>query len=100
LLLALAPSRAFARLAVTPIVTPGQVGDDVDVDEERVNRELELFRAARVSVSQAMVIAEKLHAGSRTVDISFDGASGSSTYRVKTIQRNHLWEDRIDAQTG
>jgi hypothetical protein len=34
------------------------------------------------------------------VDISFDGASGSSVYRVKTFRLDRIWLDTIDAKTG
>lgn len=74
--------------------------EDERVHQEAINRELEAFRAAQLSLSQAMGIAEKLHIGSRTADISFDGASGSPVYRVKTVQDNRLWEHAIDAKTG
>ena len=47
-----------------------------------------------------MRIADTLHIGSRIVDISFDGASGSPVYRVKAFHENHIWEDAIDAKTG
>ena len=71
------------------------------IHQEAVSRELEAFRAAQLSLRQAMGIAEKLHIGSRTSDISFDGASGRSpVYRVKTVQDNRLWEHTIDARTG
>jgi CHASE1-domain containing sensor protein len=39
--------------------------------EETIDRELELFRSAQVSLQQALLIAERLHTGSRVVDISF-----------------------------
>ena len=74
--------------------------EDERVHQEAINRELEAFRAAQLSLSQAMGIAEKLHIGSRTADISFDGASGSPVYRVKTVQDNRLWEHAIDAKSG
>lgn len=74
--------------------------EDERVQQEAVNRELEAFRAAQLSLRQAMGIAEKLHVGSRTADISFDGASGSPVYRVKTVRDNRLWEHAIDAKTG
>ncbi|MET3905695.1 putative membrane protein YkoI [Bradyrhizobium sp. S3.3.6] len=68
--------------------------------EETVDRELELFRSAQVSLQQALLISEKLHTGSRVVDISFDGASHPPVYRVKNIQKNQIWENAIDAGTG
>lgn len=47
-----------------------------------------------------MTSAQSLHAGSRTADVSFDGASGQPTYRVKTFQDGHVSEHVIDAKTG
>jgi uncharacterized membrane protein YkoI len=68
--------------------------------EETIGRELELFRSAQVSLQQALLIAERLHTGSRVVDISFDGESNPPVYRVKNIQKNQIWENAIDARTG
>jgi uncharacterized membrane protein YkoI len=67
--------------------------------EETIDRELGMFRNAQVSLQQALLIAERLHTGSRVVDISFDGAS-NPVYRVKNIQKEHIWENSIDARTG
>ena len=69
-------------------------------DQQAVNRELELFRGSAVSLSQAMAIAEALHAGATTADVSFDGASDSPVYRVKTLHNDRLWHHAIDATTG
>ena len=60
--------------------------------EETIDRELEQFRSAQVSLQQALLIAERLHTGSRVVDISFDGASNPPVYKVKNIQRDQIWE--------
>jgi uncharacterized membrane protein YkoI len=68
--------------------------------EETIDRELELFRGAQVSLQQALLIAERLHTGSRVVDISFDGTSNPPVYRVKNIQKKQIWENSIDARTG
>jgi hypothetical protein len=68
--------------------------------EETISRELELFRNAQVSLQNALLIAERLHSGSRVVDISFDGASNPPVYRVKNLQKNQIWENAIDARTG
>ena len=98
-LLALAPPYAIARASATQAAQEGGA-DDERIHQEAVNRELEAFRAAQVSLRQAMGIAEKLHLGSRTADITFEGTSGSPVYRVKTFQHNRLWEYAIDAKTG
>ena len=59
-----------------------------------------LFRGSVVSLSQAMAIAEALHAEATTADVSFDGASASPVYRVKTLHNDRIWHHAIDATTG
>jgi Peptidase propeptide and YPEB domain len=68
--------------------------------DEAISREIELFRGAEVSLRQALKIAGGLHPGSRIVDVSFDGGSGSSVYRVKTVRQDRIWTDALDAKTG
>jgi hypothetical protein len=99
-LLACVPSHAKVLLELTAVAAQDQNEDIKAVEDETVSHELELFRAAEVSLRGALTIADRLHAGSRVVDIAFDGASGSPVYRVKTLQGNHIWEDAIDARTG
>jgi uncharacterized membrane protein YkoI len=79
--------------------TQHAVGQNVEL-EETIDRELEQFRSAQVSLQQALLIAEGLHTGSRVVDISFDGASNPPVYKVKNIQKDQIWENSIDARTG
>jgi uncharacterized membrane protein YkoI len=98
-LLAFAPPHAIPPASATQ-ATQEEGTEDERIHHETVNRELEAFHAAQLSLRQAIGIAEKLHVGSRTADISFDGASGSPIYRVKTVQDNRLWEHAIDAKTG
>src|SRR5882757_2828860 len=68
--------------------------------DEAISRELDLFLGAEVSLRQALKIADTLHPGSRIVDVSFDGGSGASVYRVKTFRQDRIWADTIDAKTG
>jgi hypothetical protein len=98
-LLALAPPYAIPLTSATPAAQEGGAEDE-RIHQETINRELAAFRAAQLSLRQAMGIAEKLHIGSRTANISFDGASSSPVYRVKTVQHDRLWEHTIDARTG
>jgi uncharacterized membrane protein YkoI len=98
-LLALASPHAIAPASATQAAQE-QGTEEERIHQETVNRELEAFRAAQLSLRQAIGIAEKLHVGSRTSDISFDGASGAPVYRVKTVQHDRLWEHAIDAKTG
>jgi uncharacterized membrane protein YkoI len=46
-----------------------------------------------------MAIAEGLHDGSRTADISFE-ISGPPVYRVRTVKNERVFENVIDANTG
>jgi uncharacterized membrane protein YkoI len=73
--------------------TPG------DAEEAAIRRVLTEFRTIRVPLSRAMAIAERLHDGSKTADISFESA-GSPVYRVRTIRQEQVWENAIDANTG
>jgi uncharacterized membrane protein YkoI len=69
-------------------------------DQQAVDRELALFRGSAVSLSQAMAIAEALHVGATTADVSFDGTPDSPVYRVKTLHNDRIWHHAIDATTG
>jgi uncharacterized membrane protein YkoI len=60
---------------------------------------IEQFRAAHLSLSQAMAIAERLHRESRTAAIDFE-ISSSPGYRVRTVKNSETWENFIDANTG
>ncbi|WP_456732736.1 PepSY domain-containing protein [Bradyrhizobium sp. USDA 3364] len=74
--------------------------DDSALDAHAVRRELDSFQAAQISLRKAMAIAEALHSGSITADISFDGGSEPAVYRVKTMQQDRIWRHSIDAATG
>jgi len=97
-LLASAPSFALAA-ASTPEPSPGQE-QPTEPDDKAVARQIELFRTAQVSLSRAIEIAERAHAGARTSDVSFDGGSGAPVYRVRTFHDGQLWEHAINAATG
>ncbi|MHC2336961.1 PepSY domain-containing protein [Bradyrhizobium sp. USDA 4454] len=70
-----------------------------DAEEAAIQRVLSEFRTTRIPLSRAMAIAERLHDGSKTADISFE-VDGPPVYRVRTIRNEHVWENAIDANTG
>ncbi|RXG85243.1 PepSY domain-containing protein [Bradyrhizobium zhanjiangense] len=70
-----------------------------DAEEAAIQRVLSEFRTIRVPLSRAIAIAERLHDGSKTADISFE-IDGPPIYRVRTIRNEHVWENAIDANTG
>jgi uncharacterized membrane protein YkoI len=89
-----------APIYATTSDEPASLRDEAASDQQAFNRELALFREATVSLSRAMAIAEALHAGATTADVSFDGASDSPVYRVKTLHNDRIWHHTIDATTG
>jgi uncharacterized membrane protein YkoI len=95
-----APVYAITSSSSAPASLRSDTDDGAESDQQAVNRELELFRGSAVSLSQAMAIAEALHAGSTTADVSFDGASAAPVYRVKTLHNDRVWQHAIDASTG
>jgi uncharacterized membrane protein YkoI len=97
---ALVPGAARADLAeASPSAHARSRAADGNRDQEADRRLFAVFRATQLSLSQAMEIAEKLHDGSRTADISFETTSGP-TYRVRTVKNDQVWENVIDANTG
>lgn len=95
-----APIYAMASSTDEPTSFRNEAGDGAASDQQAVNRELELFRGSAISLSQAMAIAEALHAGATTADVSFDGAPDAPVYRVKTLHHDRVWHHAIDATTG
>jgi len=97
-----------ATLAATGAVADVQNSTETDsrsasaqseTEDVAIRRVLSEFRTIRVPLSRAMAIAEHLHDGSKTVDISFE-VDNAPLYRVRTIRNEHGWENAIDANTG
>jgi uncharacterized membrane protein YkoI len=95
-----APVHAMAMPDDEPPASRNDAGDDTAPDQRAINREIERFRNSTISLSQAMAIAEALHAGAMTADVSFDGAPDSPVYRVKTLHNDRIWHHAVDATTG
>ncbi|WP_415914734.1 PepSY domain-containing protein [Rhodopseudomonas palustris] len=73
---------------------------DPQIDDRTLDREMASFRAAAISLRQAMTIAQQQHANSKIADISFDGSLDRPAYKVKTLQGDHVLEQSVDAETG
>ena len=100
LALSVACSAANARADLTGITTAAEEQHGSSRDDQDSNRPLlEQFRAAQLSLADAITIAEQLHRGSRTASVSFE-LSASPGYRVLTVKNNETWENIIDANTG
>ena len=96
----LAATGAIADVTHTPLdgANPG-AATQRDAEEAVTRRLLDQFRTIKIPLSQAVAIAEHLHDGSRTADISLD-ISGPPVYRVRTVKDERVWENVIDANTG
>jgi len=97
---ALATTGAIADVTHTPLdgANPG-AATQRDAEEAVTRRLLDQFRTIKIPLSQAVAIAEHIHDGSRTADISLD-ISGPPVYRVRTVKDERVWENVIDANTG
>jgi hypothetical protein len=95
-----APVYAIASPTDEPTSLRPEAEDGAAAGQKTISRELELFRGMAVSLSQAMTIAEALHAGATTADASFDGASESPVYRLKILHNDRIWHHAVDAATG
>jgi uncharacterized membrane protein YkoI len=101
LLPVLAPAPAFATATSNGAASAVQrEADDDALDRQTIDQEIVRFRASAISLRQAMTIAEALHPGSTTADVSFDGAAASPVYRVKTLHNDRIWQQVVDATTG
>ena len=94
---------SHAALADISNRSTGVVGQSIPTNQEAKaesdQRFLTLFRAAPLSLTQAIAVAEALHAGSRAVAVAFD-ASGIPGYRVRTVKNSDIWENVVDVTTG
>ena len=96
----LAATGARADVTHTPLDAANRsVAAQRDAEQAAIHRLLEQFRPIKIRLSEAVAIAEHLHAGSRTADVSFE-ISGPSVYRVRTVKNERIWENVIDANTG
>ena len=94
------PSDANAISGTMAATLHSPSDEDAGLDAQAVRRELDNFRAAQISLARAMAIAEGLHSGSTTADVSFDGTAAPPVYRIKTVQHDRVWHNAIDAATG
>jgi hypothetical protein len=99
-LLPASPAMAASPPPAANLATPAEATGAAELDARTVDREIASFRAAAVSLQQAMTIAQKRHRDSSIADISFDSSSGRPAYQVKTLQGDHVLEHAIDADTG
>jgi uncharacterized membrane protein YkoI len=95
-----ASSEVIAALKTDSEGAPAQRGAAHQEKNERPDERLVAqFRAAPLSLTQAIAVAERLHLGSRTVAVNFE-VSERPGYRVRTIRNKQVWENVVDVITG
>jgi uncharacterized membrane protein YkoI len=95
-----AATGAMADITHTPMDAANRgVAAQRDAEETVIHRLLEQFRTIKILLTEAVAIAEHLHDGSRTADVSFE-LSSPSVYRVRTVKDERIWKNVIDANTG
>jgi hypothetical protein len=94
---ALVPSGVTADIP-EPAGAPRNISAPSDA-QKMIRQLFELSRQARVSLRDAIAVAEERHHGSRTVRIGFDW-SASPCYRVRTVRDAEIWENNVDTKTG
>jgi hypothetical protein len=96
----LASSETIAAVNTESKGAPRQSGAAQQERNERPDERLVAqFRAAPLSLTQAIAVAERLHLGSRTVAVNFE-VSERPGYRVRTIRNKQVWENVVDVITG
>jgi uncharacterized membrane protein YkoI len=98
--LAHAVADAATSGAQAPMDPQSATSNDPALSQEAIDRELDKFRRTEVSLHRALRIAEKIHPGSKTADISFEGGLDAPVYKVRTLQSGRIWELDIDGTTA
>lgn len=79
---------------------PAPAQDFREPERNTIFQELKVFANAKISVRDAIKIAEGLAPGAKAVDVSFDGGGGRLAYNVKTYLKEQISAFTIDALTG
>jgi uncharacterized membrane protein YkoI len=98
LLLAL-PICALARESSELPVSPA-AREYSESERAAISEEIKAFANVPVSIRDAIAIAEKRIAGTRVVDVSFDGRADNLVYKIKAHLGDKTWNGTIDASTG
>jgi uncharacterized membrane protein YkoI len=99
LVLSTVPTLALARASSEP-VTPTSAQQFSEAEMAAIFQEIKVFANAKISVRDAIEIAEKRATGAKAVDVSFDGQADRLAYRVKAYRHDEVWEGTVDATTG
>lgn len=79
---------------------PAPAQDFSESERTAIFQEIKVFANVRISVRDAIKIAEGRASGAKVVDVSFDGGGGRLAYNVKTYLNDEISAVTIDASTG
>jgi uncharacterized membrane protein YkoI len=79
---------------------PAPAQDFSESERTAIFQEIKVFANARISVRDAIKIAEGRAPGAKAVDVSFDGGGGRLAYNIKTYLKEEISAVTIDASTG
>ena len=97
-------------LSATPTLTPARASINTAIPNldrpfseskwAAILQEIKVFSNAKISVRDAIEIAERRSPDAKAVDVSFDGQADRMAYRVKTYRHDEVWQGTVDASTG
>lgn len=90
---------AIADLRTGSEGLPGQGTSAPQGKTDAAERFIAQFRAAPLTPTQAIAVAERLHVGSRAAAVTFE-ISDRPGYRVRTVRNKQVWENVVDVITG
>jgi uncharacterized membrane protein YkoI len=90
----------LALLGASPILAAPQQAAPETEAEDATSPDLKAAQAAKLSVLDAVGIAEKHANGGKVLEVSFKMQGGRPTYFLRTYQNGAVWEGSIDANSG
>lgn len=79
--------------------TTSSLMDSRSAQASKVTKDLRLLEEAKISLTEAIQIAEK-HVGGKAIEADLDRENGKAVYDVSVIKAEREHEVRLDAVTG
>ena len=90
----------LALLGASPILAAPKGTEPETKAGDATSPDLKAAQAAKLSVADAIGIAEKHSNGGKVLEVSFKMQGGQPTYSLRTYQKSEVWEGSIDANSG
>ena len=91
---------SLALLGASPIPAAVQGPEPEAEAGDATSPDLRSAEAAKLSVADAIAIAEEHAKGGTVLEVSFRMQGFRPTYALRTYQNNEVWEGAIDANSG